>query len=242
MENGRKAAEDTNPENVRAPDPSGEASKGKQSVKVKADLSDEPIDYSVATKTLGKRGPRGPPKDPNHPRTAEMVNTAIARLGEPRGSSIQAIKKYIATTYNIDVKKKALFIKKYLISAVKDGILYRTKGNGATGTFRIKKEMPRIDKEAEKAAKEAERQATAIAKANAKAAAIAAKAKAAAKKEKAKIARAKRTAAKKDALKKALEMENLTEKPAAEGQEITKSKIASPAKKVINVKKKYIQA
>lgn len=70
-------------------------------------------------------------------RTAEMVNFAIKALSEKNGSSIQAIKKYMVETYNVDVNKSNVFIKKYLKSAVDAGFLIRTKGRGATGKFKI---------------------------------------------------------------------------------------------------------
>ena len=47
---------------------------------------------------------------PNHPPISEMVNTAIAKLNERSGSSAQAIKKYIAGNYNVDVERLAPFI------------------------------------------------------------------------------------------------------------------------------------
>ena len=73
----------------------------------------------------------------SHPPTADMVNTAIKTLKERGGSSLQAIKKYIAANYKVDVDKLAPFIKKYLKSAVTKGALIQTKGKGATGSFKL---------------------------------------------------------------------------------------------------------
>lgn len=53
-----------------------------------------------------------------HPPTSDMVNSAIKDLNERRGSSVQAIKKFMAAKYNIDVDKLSPFIKKYLKKAV----------------------------------------------------------------------------------------------------------------------------
>lgn len=73
----------------------------------------------------------------SHPPTAQMVNAAIKSLKERGGSSLQAIKKYISTTYKVDAEKVAPFIKKYLKSSVDNGSLIRTKGKGASGSFKL---------------------------------------------------------------------------------------------------------
>merc|ERR1711972_963486 len=76
------------------------------------------------------------------------VNAAIKTLKERGGSSLQAIKKYIAANYKVDVDKLAPFIKKYLKNAVAKGVLVQTKGKGASGSFK-----PSAAKKAEKPAK-----------------------------------------------------------------------------------------
>ncbi|XP_034173943.2 histone H1-like [Osmia lignaria lignaria] len=73
----------------------------------------------------------------SHPPTAEMVNAAIKALQDRKGSSVQAIKKYIATTYKVDGEKMAPFIKKYLKAAVTTGAVVQTKGKGASGSFKL---------------------------------------------------------------------------------------------------------
>ncbi|XP_012284049.1 histone H1-like [Orussus abietinus] len=78
-----------------------------------------------------------PRTTPSHPPTSEMVNAAITNLQERGGSSFQAIKKYIATTYKLDLDKQSPFIKKYLKAAVTSGTLIQTKGKGATGSFKL---------------------------------------------------------------------------------------------------------
>ena len=80
--------------------------------------------------------PKKPKTAPQHPKVAEMVNTAISTLKEKGGSSLQAIKKYIASHYKVDVDKLSPFIKKYLKNAVVSGALVQTKGKGASGSFR----------------------------------------------------------------------------------------------------------
>lgn len=66
-----------------------------------------------------------------------MVNSAIKELKDRGGSSLQAIKKYIASNYKVDADKLAPFIRKYLKSSVVGGGLVQTKGKGASGSFRM---------------------------------------------------------------------------------------------------------
>jgi hypothetical protein len=76
-------------------------------------------------------------KKPSHPPTSEMVYNAIKNLKERGGSSLQAIKKYVAANYKVDAERVSPFIKKYLKSAVADGKLVQTKGKGASGSFKL---------------------------------------------------------------------------------------------------------
>ncbi|XP_077552148.1 histone H1-like [Haemaphysalis longicornis] len=87
-----------------------------------------------------KTAPRGsgkPKSAPTHPKVSAMVTTSIGALKERGGSSLQAIKKYMAGTYNVDVEKLSPFICKYLKSAVASGALVQTKGKGASGSFKL---------------------------------------------------------------------------------------------------------
>lgn len=74
---------------------------------------------------------------PSHPATSELVLNAIKTLQDRNGSSLQAIKKFIASHYKLDTDKLALFIKKYLKNAVAAGKLIQTKGKGASGSFKL---------------------------------------------------------------------------------------------------------
>ncbi|GFG39330.1 hypothetical protein Cfor_05835 [Coptotermes formosanus] len=84
-----------------------------------------------------KSSAKKPRPKPVHPRTSEMVGNAIKSLKERGGSSLQAIKKYIAANYKVDSEKLSPFIKKYLKSAVASGELVQTKGKGASGSFKL---------------------------------------------------------------------------------------------------------
>jgi histone H1/5 len=82
-------------------------------------------------------GIKRPAVKPNHPPTAQMVDSAIKTLKERGGSSLLAIKKYLAANYKVDADKLAPFIKKYLKSSVESGRLIQTKGKGASGSFKL---------------------------------------------------------------------------------------------------------
>jgi len=84
-----------------------------------------------------KSSAKKPRTKPVHPRTSEMVCNAIKSLKERGGSSLQAIKKYIAANYKVDSEKLSPFIKKYLKTAVASGELVQTKGKGASGSFKL---------------------------------------------------------------------------------------------------------
>lgn len=83
-----------------------------------------------------------------HPPTATMVTAAIKGLDEKKGSSITAIKKYIAATYNVDPEKQAIYIKKYVKNAVISGELVQTSGKGASGSFRFPTKSDKAKKKA----------------------------------------------------------------------------------------------
>lgn len=74
---------------------------------------------------------------PSHPPTSEMVNNAVKTLKERGGSSLQAIKKYLAANYKVDAEKLSPFIKKYIKTAVVNGTFIQTKGKGASGSFKL---------------------------------------------------------------------------------------------------------
>ena len=80
-----------------------------------------------------------PTQKADHPPVASMVNAAITSLKDRKGSSLAAIKKYLASTYKVDTVKLAPFIRRYLKKAVADGKLNQVKGSGASGSFKIAK-------------------------------------------------------------------------------------------------------
>lgn len=89
-------------------------------------------------------GAKKPKAKPTHPPTSEMVTNAIKSLKERGGSSLPAIKKYLAANYKVDTEKLAPFIKKYLKGAVSGGTLIQTKGKGASGSFKLSKSAANV--------------------------------------------------------------------------------------------------
>lgn len=72
-----------------------------------------------------------------HPTTSVMVIAAIKELKEKKGSSLPAIKKYLAANYKVDPAKLAPFIRKFLKAAVANKTIVQTKGTGASGHFKL---------------------------------------------------------------------------------------------------------
>ena len=73
------------------------------------------------------------------PPTSVMIEAAISSLKEKKGSSLIAIKKYIATNYKVDPVKYNHFIKKALASGVEKKSVLQVKGIGASGSFKLAK-------------------------------------------------------------------------------------------------------
>ena len=80
-------------------------------------------------------------KPAEHPTFAVMIAAAIAELKERKGSSRQAIEKYIAANYKVGPKYTGP-LKQALKKGVEKGTLVQTKGKGASGSFKIAKPEP----------------------------------------------------------------------------------------------------
>merc|ERR1712029_1198479 len=92
----------------------------------------------AAAKSPAKKAAK-PKAKPAHPPTASMVMAAVKALKEAKGSSLPAIKKYIAGNYKVDIVKLSPFVHKALKSLVEKKKLVQTKGTGASGRFKPKK-------------------------------------------------------------------------------------------------------
>lgn len=89
-------------------------------------------------------------KKADHPPVASMVNAALKTLKDRKGSSLAAIKKYVAETYKVDAAKLAPFIRRYLKKSVTDGKITQVKGSGASGSFKLAKVAEEKPKKAAK--------------------------------------------------------------------------------------------
>merc|ERR1712156_1370196 len=95
-----------------------------------------------------------PAKKAEHPPSAVMVLAAVKALKYKKGSSLPAIKKYIAANYKVDVAKISPFIRKAIKKLVADKKLIQTKASFKAA----KEEKPKkVKKTAAKKAKTAKK-------------------------------------------------------------------------------------
>ena len=87
-----------------------------------------------------------PKAKPAHPPTSSMVVAAIKALKERGGSSLPAIKKYIAANYKVDVVKLSPFIRKALKKGVEKKTLVQVKASYKLG----KEDKPKKPKKPKK--------------------------------------------------------------------------------------------
>merc|ERR1712064_34689 len=102
-------------------------------------------------------GAKKPKAAPTHPPTSAMVVAAIKALKERGGSSLPAIKKYIAANYKVDVVKLNPFIRKALKKGVEKKTLVQVKASYKLGKVekpkKAKKPAAKKAKSPKKAAK-----------------------------------------------------------------------------------------
>ena len=173
-----------------------------------------------------------PTKVAEHPKYSEMVAASLAALKERKGSSKQAILKYINANYKVGDNQTIVnnHVKAAIKRGVLAGVLLQPKGTGASGSFKlpkVEKSKPKPKKVA-KAKKPASKKPAAKKPVAAKKSTPKKKKKTAAKKtpSKAKPAAAKKSAsAKKPAAKKPAK-KAAAKKPAAK-----KAKKTAPKKK-----------
>merc|ERR1719223_2692480 len=87
-----------------------------------------------------KKSPaKAPPKKPKHPEVGEMVIESIKKLRDnPRkGSSLAAIKGYMAEEWGAHIPDYVNKIKKFIIRTVQNEEIIQTKGKGASGGFTV---------------------------------------------------------------------------------------------------------
>lgn len=109
------------------------------------------VTYPVSPQTNDMTAAKSPnKKTPTHPSAAVMVVAAISNLKEKNGSSLQAIKKYIAGNYNVDLDRQLPFIKRALKKGVSEEKLIQTKGVGASGSFKLNVKAAKAEEKAKK--------------------------------------------------------------------------------------------
>lgn len=92
---------------------------------------------AASPKKVKKPSTAKPKTESTHPKTSDMVHGALASLNEKNGSSLIAIKKFMAANYTVDTVRLAPYIRNYLKKAVESGAVIQTKGSGATGSFKL---------------------------------------------------------------------------------------------------------
>ena len=93
---------------------------------------------------------KAPKKPAEHPTYAVMISAAIVAMKDRKGSSKQAIEKYVCANYKVGPRYAAPF-KLALKKGVETGALVQTKGVGASGSFKLAKvEKPAVKKPAAK--------------------------------------------------------------------------------------------
>ncbi|BHF79810.1 hypothetical protein SprV_0702293300 [Sparganum proliferum] len=81
--------------------------------------------------------PKKPKVPASHPPFAKMIVDAIKDLKDKNGSSRQAILKHIKAHNEIDERVAEVHLRRALVSATASGKLIRTKGAGASGSFKL---------------------------------------------------------------------------------------------------------
>merc|ERR1712018_348670 len=95
---------------------------------ITATMSEAPAAAPPAAEKKAK-APAKPRAKATHPKSSEMVVAAIKALKERTGSSLAAIKKYIAANYKVDIVKLAPFIRKALKKGVESKQLVMVKAS-----------------------------------------------------------------------------------------------------------------
>ncbi|XP_028332268.1 histone H1.0 [Gouania willdenowi] len=88
-----------------------------------------------AAPAKGKRTPK-PKKSVSHPKYSEMIKAAIVNDKSRGGSSRQSIQKYIKKTYKL-ADNSDIQVKLALKRMVGSGVLRKTSGVGASGSFKL---------------------------------------------------------------------------------------------------------
>ncbi|XP_058827040.1 histone H1A, sperm-like [Topomyia yanbarensis] len=114
--------------------------------------ADEPAPEKIKKKRGRKPAADGAPSKPktkrnlDNPPVHDMIVEALDVLRDRKGTSLQAIKRYMEENFKIDSSKLSPFIRKALVNGVEDGRIIRTRGTGAFGRFKVKITKPAMIK------------------------------------------------------------------------------------------------
>lgn len=92
---------------------------------------------SSVKKAKAESNTTNPQVQAKRPKLEELVVEAVKNLKTRKGSSLQAIKKYLKDTHQVDEVKSSRFITKAINAAVQKGALVRISGQGASGSFKV---------------------------------------------------------------------------------------------------------
>lgn len=92
-------------------------------------------EVAVAAAPKRKAAPKKPAE---HPKYIDMIVAAIVALKDRKGSSRQAIVKYIQANYKVG-DNAGVHVKMALKRGVASGALSQPKGTGASGSFKVEK-------------------------------------------------------------------------------------------------------
>jgi len=73
----------------------------------------------------------------SHPKYSDMIKSALKALNDRGGSSRAAILKFVLANYSLDPVQANQHLKLALKNGVKSKSFKQTKGNGASGSFKL---------------------------------------------------------------------------------------------------------
>ena len=116
------------------------SSSDEESLEELEDFSEEEEEeIPLKARKIAKQAKKSVAKKPDLPKVGDMIVTAIKRLREnPRkGSTLAAIKGFLAEEWGLHIPDYTNKIKKYLLQGVESGEILQTRGKGASGRFTV---------------------------------------------------------------------------------------------------------
>jgi len=100
---------------------------------------EEEDEIPLKVRKVAKQSKKSVVKKPDRPKVGEMIVTAIKGLRDnpKKGSSLAAIKGFLAEEWELNIRDYTNKIKKYLLQGVESGEILQTRGKGASGRFTV---------------------------------------------------------------------------------------------------------